>query len=126
MALMAADYVLIPVDSSPGSLKGVSKIKEDIDLLKKRRMSEAIILGTYMTSTRKTNLNKGIENQLEQLSIANGTIKFENSIRQTVSVGESKQFKISLNEYDFHNNAALDYRKLTNEILKRIDEFHSK
>ena len=43
-----------------------------------------------------------------------------------MSVGESKQFKISLNEYDFHNNAALDYRKLTNEILKRIDEFHSK
>lgn len=126
MALMAADYVLIPVDSSPGSLKGISKIKEDIDLLKKRKMSGAVILGTYMTSTRKTNLNKGIENQLEQLSIANGTIKFENSIRQTVSVGESKQFKISLNEYDSHNNAALDYRKLTNEILKRIDEFYSK
>lgn len=89
-------------------------------------MSDAVILGTYMTSTRKTNLNKGIETQLEQLSIANETIKFENSIRQTVSVGESKQFKLSLNEYDSHNNAALDYRKLTNEILKRIDEFHSK
>ena len=89
-------------------------------------MSKAVVLGTYMTSTRKTNLNKGIENQLEQLSLANGTVKFENSIRQTVCVGESKQFKLSLNEYDSQNNAALDYRKLTNEILKRIEELPSK
>jgi len=126
MALMAADYILIPVDSSPGSLKGISKIKEDIDLLRKRKMSDAVILGTYITSTRKTNLNKGIEKQLEQLAIANGTVKFNNSIRQTVCVGECKQFKISLNEYDPENNAALDYRKLTNEILERMNEIQAK
>ena len=126
MALMAADYVLIPVDSSPGSLKGISKIKEDIDLLKKRKMSHAVVLGTYMTSTRKTNLSKGIENQLEQLSTANGIVKFENSIRQTTCVGECKQFKLALNEYGSQNNAAFDYRRLTNEILKRIEEFQLK
>ena len=45
---------------------------------------------------------------------------FENTIRNTITVGETQIFNQSLLEYAKYSDVAADYRKVCKELIKKV------
>ena len=120
MEYAASDYIIAPTESDDGSINGLFRIENDLGVMRKYNQTHAQILGTLLTKYENTISHKVAYEQLSEEAERIGGPRFKTMIRKSIASTDAKSDRISINEYNKSNNAAIDYRALAKEIIKEI------
>ena len=113
-ALRAADEVIIPIDMSLFSLRGVAKLTE-ITMMLKDKCDHAVksraLITMYDARTRYSRV------VLEKVKSKFGTNVFETVIRYNIRLRETVDYGLPVGDYDKHAIGHIDYENLANEVI---------
>lgn len=116
-ALVAADAVIIPIQSSYLSLEGADDLLETIDKVKKVANPNLQILGILITlHDKRTNISKDVVKKIKKVF---GKVVFRTVISKSVKLEESPAYRESIFTYAPHSVGAIQYKKVAKEILRR-------
>ena len=117
-ALVAADYVLIPVEAAYLPTKGLQQLIKTIGKVHRRLNPSLEILGILLTKVdRRTNFSKDICDQIREVYGRHIHI-FENCIPMSIRAAETSAEGRSIYYYDPKGIVAEGYQSLTKEVLK--------
>ena len=117
-ALVAARYVLIPIQSSYFALEGTDDLLETIEKVRSRPNPELELLGVLVTLfDRRTSLSKDVERHIRQVF---GKKAFQTKISRSVRLEESPAHKETIFAYAPKSSGALEYQELSKEVLRRV------
>jgi len=115
-AFTASTDILIPLVAEVLPFKGLTMIKDFIDMVHRRLNPEAHISGILVTRWEGSNLSRGIETNLRQ---ALGDTVYDTKIRKNVRIAEAPLENRTIMDYDARSNGAHDYQALAEEFLSR-------
>ncbi|MFW6310785.1 MAG: ParA family protein [Nanoarchaeota archaeon] len=119
-ALIAAQYILIPIQSEYYPLRGIKSLMKAFKRIKNRLNPELTILGAFVTMyDQRTNISKEAEKQIKNVF---GDKVFNTRIRRNVTLAEAPSEGIPVVIYDDSSYGAEDYKELTNEVKNRVQE----
>ena len=119
-ALVAADYVVIPMQAEYLSLQGMAKLLEVIELVQKQlnpNLQIACVLPCMLDS--RTNLSAEVLHEIEEHF---GRLLTETRIRNNVKLAEAPSFGRTIFEHAPDSNGAKDYAAFGLEFLRMIGE----
>jgi len=117
-ALVAANFVLIPIQSSYFALEGADDLLETIEKVRSRPNPELEILGVLVTLfDKRTSLSKDVEGHIRQVF---GKKTFKTLISRSVRLEESPAHKETIFSYSPKSSGATEYHELSKEVLKRV------
>lgn len=120
---VAADYLIIPMAGEILSLVGISQIKDTIDSIKKSFNPNLKVLGIALIRfNERTNLAKEVEEMANAVAEQIGTKLFKTKVRLSVMVAECPAHGMSILDYAPRCNPALDYKRLVDEVIYRIEK----
>ena len=115
-AFTAADEIIIPIQPHYLAIKGLSKILEVVNKIKKRLNRKIEITGVFVTMyDRRKILHKDV---LEIIISYFQDRVFKTQIRENIALAEAPSKGLDIYRYDKHSNGAYDYAGLCKEILK--------
>jgi len=117
-ALCCADKVLIPVQTQYLPIEGLKTLLGVAEEVKRNTKKEKYILGILGTMYAKR--EKACQEIEEVLRKTFGELFFDTLVRRTVSIQEASANKKPVNLYSPACYGARDYKKFTDEFLKRI------
>ena len=122
-SLYATDGVLIPVKPAPFALQGLKDLFESIDKMQRRLNKSLQVLGIVLNLVegRPTKLATELEDVLRNTY---GDLVFTSVIHKGVRLEESPAFQQSVMEYEPHGRPAVEFRKLIDELLQRLESEH--
>lgn len=116
-ALVAADYVLIPVEAAYLPVKGLQQLIKTIGKVHRQLNRKLSILGILLTKVdRRTNFSKDIEKQIREV-YGDRVHIFTHCIPMSVRAAETTVEGKSIYAYDPKGTVAEGYRLLTGEVL---------
>lgn len=117
-ALVAADYVLIPMTAEVLPYKGLASLVVLVNQISERMNPRLSVLGILLTRYKiRNNLTKNIENAIAKVY---GPLLMETHIRETTRAAEAPISRLALLEYAPNSTAAKDYEEAVDEILTRL------
>jgi chromosome partitioning protein len=117
-ALVAANHVLIPIQSSYFALEGTDDLLETIERVRSRPNPELNLLGVLVTLfDRRTALSKDVEAHIRKVF---GKKTFKTIISRSVRLEEAPAHKESIHTYAPRSSGAAEYQELAKEVLKRV------
>ena len=119
-ALVAADFVVIPMQAEYLSLQGMAKLLEVIQLVQKRlnpSLQIACVLPCMLDS--RTNLSGEVLGEIEAHF---GDLLTKTRIRNNVKLAEAPSFGRTIFEHAPDSNGARDYQAFSAEFLAMIGE----
>lgn len=117
-ALVAANYVMIPIQSSYFALEGTDDLLETIEKVRSRPNPELALLGVLVTLfDRRTALSRDVEAHIRNVF---GKKTFKTVITRSVRLEESPAHKSSIFDYAPKSSGAVEYYELSKEVLKRV------
>ncbi|MFK7739494.1 MAG: ParA family protein [Planctomycetota bacterium] len=122
-ALVAADWVVIPMQAEYLSLQGMAKLLEVIDLVQKQlnpNLQIACVLPCMLDS--RTNLSAEV---LSEIDHHFGPLLTTARIRNNVKLAEAPSFGRTIFEHAPESNGAKDYAAFALEFLEKIGEHDS-
>jgi chromosome partitioning protein len=119
-ALVAADSILIPIQTHYYSLEGMKELFSTIDIVRERLNPELQILGILATlyDTR----TKISAKMLEQIREYFKGMVFNTVIRNNVKLCEAPIFKKPIHIYDNRSLGAQDYFGLADEVIAKTQK----
>ena len=120
MAMVAADYCLIPSFVDYGSISGVINLGKDIVAKRKRNLSHVEILGIIYSRYRYTKSDKDSIGELTSIAKQLQTSLFDACIRDSIAVPDSQKNNQTIQEYQPKSKAAIDYRFICFKMLERM------
>jgi chromosome partitioning protein len=118
--LIAADYLLLPVQTEFFALEGVGQLLESMKLVKKGMNPRLKLLGVLATMyDKRTALSAQV---LEEVKKYFKDRVFETTIPRNVRLAEAPSHGVPIGDYDRFSKGAKAYRALAKEVLERIDE----
>lgn len=114
-ALRASGEVIIPIDLSLFSLRGVSKLTEIVLLLKERLDHEIRARALITMFDQRTRYSKHV---MEKVREEFGENVFETVIRYNIRLRETVDYGLPIGEYDRHSIGYQDYERLAEELLR--------
>jgi len=119
-ALIAADKVVIPIQSSYLSLEGTDDLLETIEKVKKVANANLDIIGVLITlHDKRTNISK---DSVKRIKTVFGKKVFKTIISKSVKLEESPAYKESIFTFAPRSVGAIQYKKVAKEIIKRAEE----
>lgn len=117
-ALVASTYALIPIEAEFFSFNGIKSIVSALNEIK--HLGHKIdIVGVFMTKfDRRKVISKTIKSEVEEFF---GNIFIDHPVRENVSLTESQSDGKDIFSYAPESKGAEDYRKISETILKRIN-----
>ena len=117
-ALVAANHVLIPIQSSYFALEGTDDLLETIEKIRSRPNPELNLLGVLVTLfDKRTLLSKDVDAHIRKVF---GPKTFKTVITRSVRLEESPAHKKPIMYYAPRSSGALEYDNLAKEVLKRV------
>jgi len=117
-ALVASNYILIPVQSEFYALEGLSLLVETAAKVKRLWNHELDILGLVLTMYDRRNLfHREVEEDIKKHFKAK---LFEVIITRNIRLAEASSFGKSIHEYDKHSTGSQTYEALAKEVIARI------
>jgi len=114
-SLVAADEVLIPVQSEYYSLEGLGQLMETIDLVKQNLHPDLKLLGVVLTMyDPQFRLSEAVLTELYQY-VPSSQI-FRAVIPRNIRLAEAPSYGQTIHEYDPYSAGAKAYKKLAKEI----------
>ncbi len=114
-ALVASDYVLVPVKIDNFALIGLDYLISCIEQVKAELNPGLKLLGMFITLDDNTKINKEIKNDMKE---AFGDKFFNQTIRKNVDVTKSTFEQVPVYYYNKRAIAAIDYAALTKEVIE--------
>lgn len=119
-ALVAADSILIPIQTHYYSLEGMKELFSTISIVHERLNPELQILGILATLyDTRTNISAKI---LDQIRDYFKGMVFNTVIRNNVKLCEAPIFKKPIHLYDNHSTGAQDYFSLAEEVIAKTQQ----
>ncbi len=116
-ALTAAEKVYIPIEPEMYGIEGVSMLMDTIERTQEDINPGLEIGGVIITRyDKRSNITKECTRVLEDQF---GEVVFNTRIRANIKLKETAVWKESIFEHAPKSYGAIDYRKLTNEIIER-------
>lgn len=116
-ALVAASFVLIPIQSSYLCLEGTDDLLETIDKVRKIANPGLQIIGVLITlHDKRTNLARDVVDRIQKVF---GNKLFKTYISKSVKLEESPAYKESIFTYAPDSVGAVQYKKVAEEIIDR-------
>lgn len=119
--LVASDYVLIPTDARPLSIKGLDALEPTLRAVKGVSGHFSVLGVVLVKYNERTVLNRQIRELLTERVQTMDTILFDTKIREGVAVPEAQAMQMSLIDYAPKSKPCLDYDLLVDEILQRVE-----
>ncbi len=120
-ALVASDFVVIPVQCEYYALEGISQLVKTIDIVKKSLNNGLDILGVVMTMFDvRTRLSSEVVAEVKNYF---GDKLFETIIPRNVRISESPSFGKPIDLYDPDSIGAKAYGRLADEFLVRTAKY---
>lgn len=117
-ALVAADFVLIPVQCEFYALEGLAQLMQTVETVRKNMNSDLRLLGLVMTMyDGRTNLSIQVTEEVKKYF--SGQV-FRTIIPRNVRLGEAPSHGEPITQYDPHSRGAEVYRKLAKEVISRV------
>ncbi len=117
-ALVAANHVIIPIQSSYFALEGTDDLLETIEKVRSRPNPDLSLLGVLVTMfDRRTALSRDVESHIRNVF---GDKTFKTVITRSVRLEESPAHKQSIFAYAPKSSGAIEYQSLSKEVLKRV------
>lgn len=116
-ALVAADEVLVPLETRVMALDGLAQLLKTIETVKERLNPGLEINGIVPCRVdKRTRLSMDVIEDLKKRF--DGKV-YESCIRETVKLAECPSFGLPITIYDSKSPGAQDYRQLAKEFVKR-------
>ena len=116
-AFVASDYIIVPSLADVFSLQGMAQLNNTIQSVKKYCNPNLKVAGILLTRfTQRTKLSSHIQKLLDNTTKSMGTVLFNTTIRNSVSVQESQYQRENMLDYDDKSNAMIDYTNFINEL----------
>ena len=116
-ALVASDYVLLPLPGEFLPLKGVYGFMRQFDIIRKKLNPNLELMGMVMTKyDDRKQMNVGVRRQLEEKFDSK---VFQTVIRTNIQLAKAQEAGKDIFSYDRSSNGAKDYRQLAGELIKK-------
>jgi chromosome partitioning protein len=116
--MVAAQHVIIPIQSSYFALEGTDDLLETIEKIKSRPNPDLNLLGVVVTLyDRRTTISKDVEAHIRNVF---GKKAFKTVISRSVRLEESPAHKKPIFEHAPRSSGAEEYQNLSKEVLKRV------
>lgn len=117
-ALVAANYLLVPIQASFYALEGTDDLLETLERIRARPNPELQLLGVLVTLfDKRTNLARDIRKQVVEVF---GDKVFKTVIGKNVRLEESPAYKETIFSYAPDSSGAAEYERLAREVLHRV------
>jgi chromosome partitioning protein len=117
-ALVAANYLLVPIQPSYYALEGTDDLLETLERIRSRPNPGLQLLGVIVTLfDRRTNLARDTYKQVRQVF---GSKVFKTVIGKSVRLEESPAYKETIFTYAPHSTGASEYAQLAKEVMRRV------
>jgi chromosome partitioning protein len=117
-ALVAANYLLVPIQASYYSLEGTDDLLETLERIRSRPNPELQLLGVIVTLyDKRTNLARDIYKQVREVF---GEKVFKTVIGKNVRLEESPAYKETIFSYAPGSTGAAEYAQLAREVMQRV------
>lgn len=120
-ALMAADFVLIPVMPAPYALQGLEDLLEVIGKVKKYKRNLKILGAVCTKFDKRTRISKNSLTELKQISTEADFPVFDSIIHEDTKLEASSGEKKPIQLHDASARSAEEYANLTLEILDKLN-----
>lgn len=121
-ALVAADSLLIPLQSEFFALEGLSQLLLTVRDVRKRANPALRIEGVLMTMfDRRNNLSRQVEDDARENL---GDLVFRTVVPRNVRLSEAPSHALPVTAYDSASSGAAAYRALADEIAPRLGNVH--
>jgi chromosome partitioning protein len=117
-ALVVADSVIIPIDSSSFALLGMNQLLKTIAAISETHNPSLRILVLTTMFNKRQNLDKIIRQQVEDFF--GQSLVLESIIHRYVGVAEATAMKKGVVEYSVASSAIFDFTKLFNELKQEM------
>jgi chromosome partitioning protein len=116
-ALVAADRVIVPVQSEYYALEGLAGLLDTIGLIQRELNPRLTVAGMVLTMhDGRTRLAQDVEREVRQHF---PELVFESVIPRNVRIGEAPSFGIPVTRHDPHCSGSAAYLKLAKEVAAR-------
>ena len=116
-SFVAADKLIIPIQTEFYALEGVTKLLESMKLVKNRLNPTLEIFGILLTMyDGRTTLARQVAAEVKNFF---GNQVFETIIPRTVKLSEAPSYGIPITQYDPQGKGALSYVSLAKEVIQR-------
>ena len=122
MAIIAADYIIIPSDRDAGSLDGILQMIEDYKTFKDKGMTMAKILGIYLVRQENQSVQRVIEEEIKEIAEENNIHVFNAFSRNLAQAKESRAMCQCVGEYKPNSQLAFDYYNFYLEVLDLLEK----
>ncbi len=113
--LVAAEYVIIPIQTEYYALEGLSQLVQTVDLIRNNLGTDLKIMGALLTLyDRRNRLDRLIAKEIRRKF--SGYV-FNTVIPRNVSLAEAPSFSQTILEYSPNSEGGLAFRQLTQEVL---------
>lgn len=120
-AMMAADDVIVPIESGVFSIAALNKLVKTIEQVKAQGNKKLCLRGILVTRcTLFTNISREVASVAKQLSEVYQTSVFKTAIHNTVDVPEAQKRGIDVGSYRPKSKASKDYAAFVKEYLDMI------
>jgi chromosome partitioning protein len=117
-ALVAADYLIIPIQPSYFALEGTDDLLETVDKIKARPNPALQVLGVVITlHDKRTTLARDIQEQIRRVF---GNKVFKTVISKSVRLEESPAYKETIFTFAPNSSGASEYSSLCEEVMRRV------
>ena len=120
-ALMASDYVIVPVLHDGTSLDGAKEIRENIDIIREYYNRNPKIAGILRTRWEaSTNVAKVSNDEIDEFAQSANIKLFNSIIRKGVVVSESFMLGENILAYDDESGVIRDYIAFSDELINYL------
>jgi chromosome partitioning protein len=116
-ALVAADRVIVPVQTEYFALEGLAGLLETLELLRRELNPRLTIAGMLLTMhDSRTRLGRDVEREVREHF---PDLVFDTVIPRNVRVGEAPSYGLPVTHHDPHSAGAEAYFELAKEVAAR-------
>jgi chromosome partitioning protein len=123
-ALVVADTVIIPIDSSSLALLGMNQLIKTIAAISETHNPSLKILVLTTLFDKRQNLDKLIRQQVQEFF--GSSLVLESVIHRCVGIAEATAMKKGVVENSTTSSATFDFMKLCNELKKEMSHEQAK
>jgi chromosome partitioning protein len=116
-ALVAADRVIVPVQTEYFALEGLAGLLETLELVRRERNPGLTVAGMLLTMhDSRTRLGRDVERQVREHF---RELVFDTVIPRNVRIGEAPSYGLPVTHHDPHSAGATAYFELARELAAR-------
>jgi chromosome partitioning protein len=116
-ALVAADRVIVPVQTEYFALEGLAGLLETLGLVQRELNPRLTVAGMLLTMhDNRTRLGRDVEREVREHF---ADLVFETVIPRNVRVGEAPSYGLPVTHHDPHSAGAAAYFELAKEVAER-------